>query len=374
MIVNKSLENIIISSVRGFSSSSILFSGPKGTLKTLSSELIIRFLIKDYEKYLPFSHPDIYVSGTYDFKLYYSFFKKYQEIVVSNELFREMVLRYFCFFVSNRNLTSDYSDTFDILSRVYKSKNINEVEKIFENFEEISHELNQTKSINIDTIREIINFCNKSSISGAKIVLITEFENATPEAQNALLKTLEEPQKRVFIILTTSEVSKVLPTIVSRTKVITFLKLPSNQFKETFPMFNLKEDYFLIRDKIIDDLYNVEKDFIERMYKALSEKDTLMLLDLSSEISTDEILVEKFFKIFGEILSSSLKVRGATIGLYGQENISKKDLLYSQILRNFSVSRIMKLQSFLDECYSKIFVYNMNPKLVISSFLMEVLA
>ncbi len=56
--------------------------------------------------------------------------------------------------------------------------------------------------------------------SPAKVGLLTDIERLTPEAQNALLKTLEEPPPHTYIIGTTSVPEALLPTILSRMSVV----------------------------------------------------------------------------------------------------------------------------------------------------------
>jgi len=53
-----------------------------------------------------------------------------------------------------------------------------------------------------------------------KIALIKEAQNLTIEAQNALLKTLEEPNATTLIILTAPDASWLCPTIVSRCEIV----------------------------------------------------------------------------------------------------------------------------------------------------------
>lgn len=53
-----------------------------------------------------------------------------------------------------------------------------------------------------------------------KVYILREMERATPEAANALLKTLEEPPAHVVLLLTASEPEALLPTIVSRCQPI----------------------------------------------------------------------------------------------------------------------------------------------------------
>lgn len=53
-----------------------------------------------------------------------------------------------------------------------------------------------------------------------KIALLLRFEEANPNAANALLKTLEEPPPQVVLLLTASDAEALLPTIISRCEVI----------------------------------------------------------------------------------------------------------------------------------------------------------
>lgn len=53
-----------------------------------------------------------------------------------------------------------------------------------------------------------------------KIYIATDIEKMTAQAQNALLKTLEEPPEYVVILLTTSNIDAVLDTIKSRSTIL----------------------------------------------------------------------------------------------------------------------------------------------------------
>ena len=66
-----------------------------------------------------------------------------------------------------------------------------------------------------------------------RIVIIADADKMTPEAANALLKTLEEPPENTYLILTTSFVNKLLPTIVSRCQSIRFDNLTSADIEQT---------------------------------------------------------------------------------------------------------------------------------------------
>jgi DNA polymerase-3 subunit delta' len=77
------------------------------------------------------------------------------------------------------------------------------------------------KSIGVDQVRQASRFFEKTSqIGQCKTALITAAHNMTVSAANALLKTLEEPNPDNYIVLLTSEVQTLLPTIISRCFII----------------------------------------------------------------------------------------------------------------------------------------------------------
>ena len=79
------------------------------------------------------------------------------------------------------------------------------------------------KNIKIEQIRELLTkIAEKPINSDRKVIIINNSELMTKEAQNALLKTLEEPPQYITIILITSNQSKLLTTIKSRCTKILF--------------------------------------------------------------------------------------------------------------------------------------------------------
>ncbi|MGQ9555833.1 MAG: DNA polymerase III subunit [Anaerolineae bacterium] len=64
-----------------------------------------------------------------------------------------------------------------------------------------------------------------------KIRILTDFELATREAQNALLKTLEEPPAHALLFLTASEGDLLAPTIVSRCQTLSLRSVPTKEIE-----------------------------------------------------------------------------------------------------------------------------------------------
>ncbi|MBT4917538.1 DNA polymerase III subunit [Candidatus Peregrinibacteria bacterium] len=77
-------------------------------------------------------------------------------------------------------------------------------------------------SIKIEDVRKLVERCNMTGQSRYKIFLIQGVERMTTEAANSFLKTLEEPPERTVFVLTTNNIRALLPTIVSRVRVVNF--------------------------------------------------------------------------------------------------------------------------------------------------------
>lgn len=72
----------------------------------------------------------------------------------------------------------------------------------------------------------------RSMLEGKKIVIIDDAHKMTAEAQNCLLKTLEEPPADSLIILVTSDKQALFQTIVSRCQVVDFGRLTKTEMED----------------------------------------------------------------------------------------------------------------------------------------------
>ena len=85
-------------------------------------------------------------------------------------------------------------------------------------------------SIKIDTIRELQKKIQELPIvSNRKVYIINDSEYMTKDAQNCLLKTLEEPPSFVTLILIVSNENMILNTIKSRCLKLYFNGIPNNE-------------------------------------------------------------------------------------------------------------------------------------------------
>lgn len=115
------------------------------------------------------------------------------------------------------------------------------------------------RSIGIDKIRELKEWLSlKPSKGTRKTAVIFEAGEMTIEAQNSLLKTLEEPPLSTFIILTAPNKQSLLPTIVSRC------------FTKELKTSDTKEENWLKEDQSLSSI---------RYVLSLSTKDKLDLIE-----------------------------------------------------------------------------------------------
>jgi len=102
---------------------------------------------------------------------------------------------------------------------------------------------NKNGSIKIETIRDIIYQTGLKPYEGNfRVFIINDAETMTEEAQNAFLKLLEEPPSYHIFILTSSNISGLLPTVVSRCKIIKFYSIPQRCIKDFLRSAGLEDE------------------------------------------------------------------------------------------------------------------------------------
>ena len=93
-------------------------------------------------------------------------------------------------------------------------------------------ELDAASNNGVEAVRDLISKVALGSPGRTKIYILDEVHMLTAGAENALLKTLEEPPSHVVFILATTEPHKVAPTIRSRTQHYEFELLPGDELEK----------------------------------------------------------------------------------------------------------------------------------------------
>ena len=94
------------------------------------------------------------------------------------------------------------------------------------------HELDAASNNGVEAMRDLIGKVALGSPGRTKVYILDEVHMLSSGAENALLKTLEEPPPHVVFVLCTTEPNKVVPTIRSRTQHLEFSLLSASQVGE----------------------------------------------------------------------------------------------------------------------------------------------
>ncbi|EJO5346134.1 DNA polymerase III subunit delta' [Clostridium botulinum] len=112
----------------------------------------------------------------------------------------------------------------------------------------IEFKITNKKSIGIDDIRNLIEEINKKPVEGyKKVILIYKAELITEVAQNAFLKTIEEPPNGVYIILLCENMDRMLETIKSRCEIFKLNRLKHDEIKKF-----IKNKYNNIKEEVLN--------------------------------------------------------------------------------------------------------------------------
>lgn len=218
----------------------------------------------------------------------------------------------------------------------------------------------EDEMIKADDIRALINFSGiKSYLGGKKAVLIDNAENMNKNAQNALLKILEEPPKGEFIILITKDFEELLPTIRSRVTNIRFQDLKDEEMREIFP--NITEEILSVADgsaKKADSFIHADTKVMNAFAKnvILSTGDAFLE---GKEISYVNLII--YTEYTQKILSDMILERSG-----GEPKLALSKYLNEHY--DFSMDYLIEKSRRLDKT-AKLYAGNYNKKLLLANLL-----
>ena len=159
-------------------------------------------------------------------------------------------------------------------------------------------EIDAASNNGVNEVRDLIDKVKYAPINAKyKVYIIDEVHMMTPEAFNALLKTLEEPPAHIVFILATTEPHKILPTIISRCQRFDFKRVDEHDIISRLE-YVLKEE-------------NVEYD--EESLEIISKladggmRDALSILEQCLAYDR-HLTVENINKVYG-LLANDEKIR-----------------------------------------------------------------
>lgn len=171
-------------------------------------------------------------------------------------------------------------------------------------------------AIKVDAVRQLIGDIGlRPALSARKVIVLDQADLLNPAAQNAMLKTLEEPPTETFFVLSTTRYQAMLETIRSRVQrhhlrlqtpehTDAFLETLMRLNSEQFPL-DLEED----REKI--------KTWREQLRSLRASPNPLEAFDIAQEIGNKKEL---------EVFEQWLRVFAAQLKIWLQEpDLSKSE-------------------------------------------------
>jgi DNA polymerase-3 subunit delta' len=169
-----------------------------------------------------------------------------------------------------------------------------------------------SQSIKVDQIRELQRTVSLTPIeANYRIALLLDFQNATESAQNALLKTLEEPPTQVILLMTVDSIDHLLPTIISRCEILRMRTMPVDKLTDHLVQnFPVAQDEALIFSSASGGRIGEAISLIASPEKAQNRKQWIdALLEMIGADRIDRMkYAEKHFRYGRETLQQAFQV------------------------------------------------------------------
>jgi DNA polymerase-3 subunit delta' len=177
----------------------------------------------------------------------------------------------------------------------------------------------EASGIGIDQIRRVVlpRIGYAPHEGRALVFIVREAEELTPQAANALLKTLEEPPRRTYFVLITSRPHRLLDTVRSRTLPIRFGGLSNAVLEELLRERGLAEEVApfaegsmeLALERATPESREERESFVAEAEAAIRAPDFAAALRLSESQKGEREVVRRRLSFFAQYISTRARER-----------------------------------------------------------------
>lgn len=285
-----------------------------------------------------------------------------------NIIGQEFAKKYLTNSINNNKLSHAYM--FEGIDGIGKKKLADELSKILLNSENIDNSPDYINiypdgnSIKIAQIRKLQTDIIIKPHKDYKLYILNDAEKMTIEAQNALLKTLEEPPEYAIMILITSNKDTLLDTIKSRCEILKFLPISLFDLKEYLIKTGVEEQRAQLlatfsRGSIKKALelsesaeFAVMRDDIQSYIQTILDRNIVEILEIPSQMDKykPEIIniLDMVINYFRDIMLLKEKVDKSMI-------INSDKITFVQNMgKKISYSQVSKIIDIIEETKKKI--------------------
>ena len=238
-------------------------------------------------------------------------------------------------------------------------------------------ELDAASNRKIDDIRDLLEKVKiPPQIGKYKVYIIDEVHMLTKEAENAFLKTLEEPPSHIVFILATTEKNKILPTILSRCQIYDFKKI-SDQDSKNYIEEIIKSEGYKYEPKAISIIakkaFGSLRDSLTILDRVINYTNGNITLEMTSQI-LNVLDTDTYLKFSELILKSSINEAIVCFNDLSNKGFGEKDFLegLAQHFRDLVVAKASNSYNLNDEDYEfeKVLIQS---KLIGQNILIEII-
>ncbi len=204
-----------------------------------------------------------------------------------------------------------------------------------------------------------------------KVFIINNIEASTEQAQNKLLKVLEEPPKNVYFLISCQDDNRVLQTIKSRCQKIVLEKLPKEKFDLICknPLAGMISEGYIGLYEEYSKKANLEE-VVDTTIKLVTElKNSGQVLKFSTNLMKYREDIELIFQIYIRSLEDMIKIKSEREDLCSMP-------LYLDSLKSveseFSINAICEINSLVSEFIKKREA-NVNEQVALENLLLKIL-
>lgn len=204
----------------------------------------------------------------------------------------------------------------------------------------------QQETIKVEDILALLEKSSLAALRGKKFFLVCNAENINVQAQNKLLKLLEDRNgTNVLIFLCNQDVDVLLETIKSRCNIITFNPLSIKEIEPYFLEKGIAKEELLFAAYLCDfcphaiedmgEYYPVLLETCKKLMQARRKEDFFQILHLSREKDPENfyevhsehywVALQMFYYLFEQLLLQKLKIAGDESGM----DFKRLEILYS---------------------------------------------